>query len=139
MWLAQIHTKSCIWSSNAYEGFHTHPQLTSKSQAPIWYEGSPGPDHWLATPMCPFVFQYTRIYVLIQASCVYGTSYRALFNEERDCPEGPHLSNGVRGERPALDRGTIQGGKPADNVPTFVADTCRGLPLQPMLTKGTCV
>jgi hypothetical protein len=67
----------------------------------------------------------------------YGTSYRALFNEEQDCPEGPHLSNGVRGEWPALDRGTIQGGKPTDNVPTFVAETSRGLPLRPMLTKGT--
>jgi hypothetical protein len=32
------------------------------------------------------------------------------------------MSNGVRGERPALDRGTIQGGKPADNVPRFVAE-----------------
>jgi hypothetical protein len=72
-------------------------------------------------------------------AAVNDNSYRALFNEEQDCPKGPHLSNGVRGERPALDRGTIQGGKPADNVPTFVAETSRGLPLRPMLTKGTCV
>jgi len=54
----------------------THiPQLTSKSQAPIWYEGSPVPDHWLATPMCPFATEYNRNYVLFQVSCVYGTSY----------------------------------------------------------------
>ncbi len=54
----------------------THiPQLTSKSQAPIWYEGSPVPDRWLATPTCPFICKYTRIYVLIQVTCVYGTSY----------------------------------------------------------------
>src|SRR5713226_3011290 len=54
----------------------THiPQLTSKSQAPIWYEGSPVPDRRLATPTCPFICKYTRNYVLIQVSCVYGTSY----------------------------------------------------------------
>jgi hypothetical protein len=55
-------------------------------------------------------------------SLLCGTAYRALFNEEQDCPGGPHVSNRVRGERPALDRGTIQGGKPADNVPRFVAE-----------------
>jgi len=70
---------------------------------------------------------------------LYGTSYGALFNEEQECPEGPHLRNGVRGERPALDRGTIRGGKPADNVPKFVAETSGGLPLRPMLTRETCV
>src|SRR5205085_12603465 len=54
----------------------THiPQLTSKSQAPIWYEGSPVPDRRRATPTCPFICKYTRICVLIQVSCVYGTSY----------------------------------------------------------------
>jgi len=54
----------------------THiPQLTSKSQAPIWYEGSPVPDHWLATPMRPFATEYNGNYVLFQVSCVYGTSY----------------------------------------------------------------
>ena len=40
-----------------------------------------------------------------------------LFNEEQECPEGPHLRNGVRGERPALDRGTIRGGKRAEGYP----------------------
>src|SRR2546423_4939685 len=51
----------------------THsPQLTSKSQAPIWYEGSPVPDRRRATPTRPFICKYTRNYVLIQVSCVYG-------------------------------------------------------------------
>src|SRR2546429_4044513 len=44
----------------------THiPQLTSKSQAPIWYEGSPVPDRRLATPTCPFICNHTRNCVLI--------------------------------------------------------------------------
>jgi len=63
----------------------------------------------------------------------------ALFNEEQECPEGPHLRNGVRGERPALDRGTIRGGKRASNVPKFVAETSGGLPLRPRLPRETCV
>lgn len=85
-----IHSRSCIWSSNAYEGFHAHPQLTSKSQAPIWYEGSPVPDHWLAPPMRPFVTKYTRNYVLIQVSCVYG----ALYLFARIAPTGPWAKPG---------------------------------------------
>ena len=54
---------------------------------------------------------------------LYGTSYCALFNEEQDCPEGPHLSNGVRSERHASTHGMFRGVKPADNVLTFVAET----------------
>jgi len=32
-------------------------------------------------------------------------------------PEGPYLSSGTRGKRPAFSSGTAGGGKPADNVP----------------------
>jgi hypothetical protein len=49
---------------------------------------------------------------------LYGMSYRALFNEEEDCPGGPHVSNGVRGKRHALGDAITLGVKPADNVPT---------------------
>jgi hypothetical protein len=53
----------------------------------------------------------------------------ALFNEEKDCPGGPHLSNGVRGEWHASKHGMFRGVKPADDVPTFVAERTKELPL----------
>jgi len=36
------------------------------------------------------------------------------------------VSNGVRGERHASKHGMFRGVKPADDVPTFVAETNRG-------------
>ncbi len=69
----------------------THiPQLTSKSHAPIWYEGSPVPDRQLATPTCPFISKYTRNLVQTQVSCVDGTSYFFVRNTPTGL-EGLHL------------------------------------------------
>ncbi len=55
----------------------------------------------------------------------------AKWREDQECAyslieellKEPYLSSGTRDERPASSRGTIGGGKPADNVPNDLSRT----------------